>query len=253
MARILYDKNSKAAFNLSRTKVEDFIKCRRCFYLDVKLGVSKPSWPAFSLNNAVDNLLKKEFDIHRAEKNPHPLMKTYGIKAVPFAHEKIDEWRDWRRGIRYYDKETNLELYGAIDDLWLGDNGKLIIVDYKATSINGEVSLDGEYREAYKRQVEFYQWLFKKNGYDVDETAYFVYVNALKDKKAFDGQLEFKVRLLPYKGSNSWVEPTIKEIKKVLESDEIPEPNPNCEYCNYRRKAIMAERVNSSFSKGQLF
>ncbi len=266
MARILYNKNSTVPFSLSRTKVEDFIKCRRCFYLDVKMGLSKPSWPPFTLNNAVDNLLKKEFDTHRAKGTSHPLMKYYGLKAIPFAHEKMNDWQNYRKGIRYYDEETNLELYGAIDDLWIGEDGKLIVVDYKATSINGEVSLEGEYREAYKRQVEFYQWLFRKNGYDVSNTAYFVYVNALKDKEAFDGQLEFKVKLLPYEGSDSWVEPTIKEIKRVLDSDKIPEPNPNCEYCNYRAKAAKIENMayetsNSKekndndykFNKGQLF
>ena len=74
--------------------------------------------PAFTLNNAVDTLLKKEFDIHRAAGTAHPLMKHYGVEAVPFAHEKMDEWRDsLRRGIQYADPETNFLVTGGVDDI----------------------------------------------------------------------------------------------------------------------------------------
>jgi len=87
----LYDKNSKEPFKLSRTKIENFINCPRCFYIDRKLGVSQPPGFPFTLNSAVDCLLKKEFDVYRAEKKIHPLMEHYGLKAVPFQNEKMDE------------------------------------------------------------------------------------------------------------------------------------------------------------------
>lgn len=90
--RNLYDKNSKDIFRLSRGRIDNFLNCPRCFYLDRRLGVAQPPGYPFSLNSAVDKLLKKEFDIHRADGTIHPLMKVYGIDAVPLAHEKIDEW-----------------------------------------------------------------------------------------------------------------------------------------------------------------
>jgi len=49
----------------------------------------------------VDRLLKKEFDIYRANKSRHPLMEEYNIDAIPFQHEKIEDWRSWRMGIQY--------------------------------------------------------------------------------------------------------------------------------------------------------
>src|SRR3990172_6046990 len=98
--RNLYNPNSTEPFRLSRGKIDLFIKCPRCFYLDRRLGIGQPPGYPFSLNSAVDKLLKKEFDIHRAQGTSHPLMKTYKIDAIPLAHEKIDEWRDsMRRGI----------------------------------------------------------------------------------------------------------------------------------------------------------
>ena len=64
---------------------------------------ASPSPPGFPLplNSAVDTLLKKEFDIHRANHTPHPLMKAYGLNAVPFAHEQIDEWRENFKGVEF--------------------------------------------------------------------------------------------------------------------------------------------------------
>ncbi|MBJ7391139.1 MAG: hypothetical protein JHC85_06200, partial [Chthoniobacterales bacterium] len=63
---------------MSRTKVERFRDCPRCFYLDEKLKIRRPPGPGFSINSAVDTLLKKEFDIHRAAGTPHPLMNAAG-------------------------------------------------------------------------------------------------------------------------------------------------------------------------------
>jgi hypothetical protein len=42
-----------------------------------------------------------------------------------------------------------------------------IVVAYKATSKKGEVSLDAHWQVSYKRQMEIYQWLLRKNGLPV--------------------------------------------------------------------------------------
>ena len=133
--RNLYDKTAKELFRLSRSKIDLFLNCPRCFYLDRKLGVAQPPGFPFSLNSAVDKLLKKEFDIHRANGTQHPLMKTYGIDAVPLDHEKIDEWRDsLRGGITLQIDGSNVVVTGGVDDIWINPKKEYIIVDYKATS-----------------------------------------------------------------------------------------------------------------------
>jgi CRISPR/Cas system-associated exonuclease Cas4 (RecB family) len=219
---------------LSRSKIDLFLKCKKCFYLDRKLGIGQPPGYPFSLNTAVDKLLKKEFDIHRAKGVAHPLMKKYKIDAVPFVHEKLDEWRDaLKRGITFKLGGTNLLITGAIDDVWVDREGVLFIVDYKATSKEEEVTLDAQWQEGYKRQMEVYQWLFRKNGFSVSNTGYFVYCNGNTDKEAFDARLEFDIKVIPYEGDDSWVEKTIYEIKNCLEGG-MPQPDPTCDYCNYR-------------------
>ena len=234
----LYDKNSKEPFKLSRTKIENFINCPRCFYIDRKLGVSQPPGFPFTLNSAVDCLLKKEFDVYRAEKKIHPLMEHYGLKAVPFQNEKMDEWRENFVGVQFLHKPTNLLIFGAVDDIWVNDDGELMVVDYKTTSSETKPTLDAEYRQGYKRQMEIYQWLLRNNGFKVSDTGYFVYANGKKDLKAFDGKLEFDVDLLDYTGSDSWVEDTLFEIKKCLDSDKIPGYTEDCDYCKYQQKIL---------------
>jgi len=236
----LYDPKSQIPFNVSRSKIDLFLQCPQCFYLDRRLGISRPSMPGWSLNSAVDTLFKNEFDILREQKKPHALMDYYKIDAIPFWHPNLHIWRDdvnKKIGASILHKKTNLNICGIIDDVWENNKtGELHMVDYKSTSTNGEVSLDGEYKEGYKRQIEVYQWIFKQLGFQVSSTGYFVYANGIKDDgRIFDGKLEFKTTILPYIGDSSWVEPTILEVKKCLDSDEMPENNKDCEHCAYRR------------------
>jgi CRISPR/Cas system-associated exonuclease Cas4 (RecB family) len=235
--RNIYNPDSKEPFKISRSKIDLFTECPRCFYLDQRLGVKRPSLPGFTLNIAVDHLLKKEFDIHRAQKSAHPLMQTYGIDAIPFEHEKIDEWRENFVGVQCHYKPANFIVFGAIDDVWVNSKGELLIVDYKATSKKEKPTLEGRWGEQYKRQMEVYQWLFKCNGFKVADTGYFVYVNGKKDAKAFDGKLEFDIDIISYTGNDSWIEKTLGDIKKTLKSDEIPVKGKLCEHCPYREDA----------------
>ncbi|TSC71089.1 MAG: hypothetical protein G01um101449_157 [Parcubacteria group bacterium Gr01-1014_49] len=228
---------------MSRSKIDLFTECPRCAYLDMRLGVKRPSMPSFTLNNAVDELLKREFDIHRAKATQHPLLERYGLDAVPLKDDRMEEWRDaLRRGISYHHEPTNLLLRGGIDDVWVNPAGELIIVDYKATSKKVGPSTEDDLYDSYKRQLEIYQWLFRKNGFPVSPTGYFVYVNGKSDAKAFDGKLEFDVELIPYTGSDAWIEPAIFDLKKMLMSDEIPAVGTSfgggpCEHCMYREAA----------------
>lgn len=240
-------------FKLSRTKIDMFIECPLCFYLDRKLGIARPSMPSFTLNVAVDHLLKKEFDIHRAKNESHPMMAKYGIEAIPFTHPKMDEWRENFVGVQYHHPGTNFLVFGAVDDIWKNPDGSLAIVDYKATSKDGEVELeDTRWHNQYRRQMEIYQWLLRNNGFEVSDTGYFVYVNGKKDREAFDGRLEFDVKIIPYTGKSDWIDDVLVRAKKCLDSDTIPKQSPTCEHCEYRLEARRAyeKHIGKSAGKG---
>lgn len=161
-------------------------------------------------------------------------MDAYGIDAVPFQHEKIDEWRENFKGVQFLHESTNFIITGAVDDVWINPQKELIVVDYKATAVNKEVTLEDKWKDGYKRQMEIYQWLLRRNSFAVNNTGYFVYANGSTENGDFDGKLEFDVTLFPYTGSDDWVEPTIKDIHKCLNSEKVPEAGNDCDYCAYR-------------------
>ncbi len=228
---------------LSRSKIDLFLNCPKCFYLDVKLKIKRPPGYPFTINTEIDRLLKNEFDIHRAKHTVHPLMAVYGINAVPFEHSKMDEWRDsLHHGITYPFPNTDLIITGGIDDVWVNPAGELIIVDYKATAKNSEVSLDADWQIGYKRQMEIYQWLFRKNDFKVSDTGYFVYCNGRTTQESFDGKLEFDIKVIPYKGDDSWIEKTIQDMIDCLNGDKLPGPGDDCDFCNYRKSVRKYEK-----------
>jgi CRISPR/Cas system-associated exonuclease Cas4 (RecB family) len=234
-----YKPGQAAPYKISRSKIELFTQCPRCFWLDARLKIKRPSSPPFQINKAIDELLKKEFDSYRLKGEPHPWMVEHEIKAVPMQHNDLDKWRHNFTGVAILHQPTNLMVYGAIDDVWVNDKGELFVVDYKATAKAAEITLDAEWQIMYKRQMEVYQWLLRQNGFKVNDTGYFVYTNGRLDLDGFYDKVEFRTKIISYTGSDSWVEPTIKKMKDCLEG---PMPSVGtaamggpCEFCSYAR------------------
>jgi hypothetical protein len=125
--------------------------------------------------------------------------------------------------VQYLHEKTNLILARGIDDVWVNPEGELLIVDYKTTSKNGEITLDANWQIGYKRQIEIYQWLFRMNGLKVFKIGYYVYCNGDKDKEAFNGKLEFDIKVIPYEGDDRWVEEALVAVRKCLMSVKTPE------------------------------
>lgn len=232
--RNIYDPASPKPFKISRSKIDLFVECPRCFYVDRRLGVGRPPGYPFNLNSAVDSLLKKEFDAHRVAGTAHPLQRAYGLDVIPAQRDEIDVWRENFKGVQFEHAPTNLIITGAIDDLWIDGEGNYIVVDYKATAKSEPViALDQEWQDGYKRQMEVYQWLLRRNALPVSDMSYFVYCTGRPNAAAFDGKIDFDVHLISYEGNDTWVEPAIQALHKCLQGDELPESGTNCDYCAF--------------------
>ncbi len=226
---------------LSRSKIDLFVECPRCFWLDVAQGVRRPSGPPFTLNNAVDALLKAEFDRYRAAGEPHPLFDDAGLDAVPFRHPELDRWRHNFTGVRWMDEETGWTLFGAIDDLWQAASGELIVADYKATARAEAPSAEKLY-PSYQRQMDVYQFLVRRQGFEVNDRGWFVYANGDGSAGAFEDRLRFTTYMIPYDGDDAWVLGTFRSAVELAESGASPAPGEECEYCAYADRAATTGR-----------
>ena len=128
------------------------------------------------------------------------------------------------------------------------ETGQLHIVDYKSTAQLGkeprqlnESFLNDKWKAAYKRQMEMYQWIMKKKGFDVSSRGYFLYVDGQHIGKAgmiskdqpSRAYMEFKTSIIPYDGRDDWVEDALYKIKELLLSENPPEHAEGCEYARF--------------------
>jgi len=248
-----FDKTREDPFPISRTGIDQFLRDPRTFVLQRKHGLKPPSMVPLTLAVATDHLLKNEFDGYRErQSSEHPIFNKYGLQVVPHQHTEIEDWRNNFKGIRYLDEVTNLEVFGAVDDVWEDINSKeLYIVDYKSTSKKGDPDIETGWGASYKRQMEVYQWLFRKNEFPVSNTGYFLYVNGIKgdndfysDHQGYEdvGFMEFKTTLIPYTGNCEWVSDTLVSIKEALMDDKLPPPNESWDDNRYFYERLQLER-----------
>ncbi len=233
-----YIPGSSRPFNLSRSKIDLFLNCPHCFYLETRLGIKRPQSFPYTLNNAVDKLLKKEFNHYRDQKIVPPILAENKIQLKPAPFPQFIPTEGWQAGkISTLHAPTNFLVNGLIDDLWINSENRYHIVDYKATAnIKPITSLDREYHKWYKKQVEVYQWILERNQIKVDPIAYFLYATANLERLKFAGRLDFQIHVIAHHGDHTWIEPTLMKIKNLLDQSEIPAFSENCHHCNYSKK-----------------
>lgn len=234
-------------YELSRSRIENFIQCPACFYMQQVEGIEFPSIPGFNINEATDILLKKDFDYYREKKESHPFLVNNGYShLIPYQHEHFELWTQslhfGAKGRMHYDHQrTNIRVGGGLDDVWFNKNtSKIHIVDYKSTSQkkdNGPINLDDKWKATYKRQMDLYVWIMQKKGFDVDNIGFFLYCdgNRFTDQNFLNAKnaiMEFKMTLIEYQTNFSWIEKTLYNISNCLKLNKRPE---HSEYCEYGR------------------
>jgi hypothetical protein len=179
--------------------------------------------------------MKKEFDLYRSKGEPHPLVAAAGLDLVPFSHPDIDLWRNNFKGVSHKTEEGRFEIYGAVDDIWVDSKGVLYVVDYKATGRQQAVTElgTGGFYDGYRRQMEVYQWLLRKNGFEVSNTGYWVYVTATQKQDSFENTLHFESNLVSYEGNTHWIEATLDSIFVNLNEPEVAGPGDDCDVCQF--------------------
>jgi len=75
--------------SFSRTAVDLFCECPRCFYLLHQKGLKRPPGYPFTLNAAVDKLAKEEFDTYRKAQTNHPIMPNTNTSPILHASNQF--------------------------------------------------------------------------------------------------------------------------------------------------------------------
>ena len=200
---------------LSRSKVELFLQCPRCFWLDAVAGVRQPPGFPFNLNSAVDHLLKNEFDRYR------------GGAEVP---------RAWRaRACRTSPRRTrNCTSGGTTSPACASSTRRRASPSSGRSTTCGSITMGRTTwsttrpRRRRTRSVSTPTGRAATgarssstsgccgNGLAVSDRAWFVYANGIRDAAGFGDVLRFRTRLIAYDGKAAWVEPALREIGECL-------------------------------------
>jgi len=211
---------------LSPSALTVFIDCPRCFWLEKVKKIKRPRGIFPSLPGGIDRVLKVYYDRFRTKKALPPEIENQ-IKGKLFADQtKLDQWRNWRTGLKIYIPEADAMLIGAVDDLIINNEGEYVVFDFK--SKGSEPKDDGS--QYYQNQLNCYALMLQENGMPISGYGYLAYYYPLAKSKtdSFEfGVMVFKLQVFPEDAKK-----LVVNAAKCLAGD-IPVPAPNCEYCSF--------------------
>ena len=217
---------------LSPNSLNLYLECPHCFWLEKRQGIKRPPAYPYALNQAVDTLLKQEFDNYRAKREVHPLILSRNIPAKLFPNQDLlNQWRSNFAGIRFYDPELEASLFGAVDDILEFADGKLAPMDYKSTG-----SQVANVYDRFQLQMDVYTYLLEKNGFLTPRKGYLAFY--IVDKKnGFGDRLPFRKELHEIDTNPSDVPELFKEAVLVLREKTPPPHSPDCKYGQWLKRA----------------
>ncbi len=221
-------------FHLSPTSINLLLDCPRCFWLQFKKGIKRPESIFPSLPSGMDKVLKEHFDRFMEKGELPPEIREYGIAngyKLFDDKQKMDIWRNALKGIQYKDKTSGIILRGAIDNL-LSNGKKIIVLDYKTRGY----PLKEDTHEHYQAQMDIYNFLLRKNGYETEDYAYLLFYYPREVSET--GEIIFNTKLIKMSTSMNRGEKLFMEAIKILDMDGLPESSEECKFCEYREKGL---------------
>jgi hypothetical protein len=192
-------------------------------------GVRRPSGVFPSLPSGVDLLLKRHFDSFRSKGRMPP--ELTGLRAGLFSdRSKLDEWRDYHRGLRFTDSRIGLELKGALDEV-LEKGGKLIVLDFKTRGF----PIKEDSAHYYEDQLALYSLLLRKNGFSTEDYAYLLFYHPTQINKR--GGFEFQADLIKVKLDFKHLHQLLTKAASVLKQNKPPASAKECEYCKWKKRS----------------
>ena len=200
-------------------------ECPRCFWLQFNKNIKRPAGIFPSLPSGMDRILKTHFDSFMKKGELPPELKDCNIDCKLFNNEELLKvWRNNLKGISWTDEKGNL-FRGAVDNI-LVKGKKLVVLDYKTRGF----PLKDDTAEHYQDQLDIYNFLLRKNGYETEDYAYLLFYHPNKVDE--EGDVVFNTDLVKMKISIKNAERIFKEALGVLEG-EMPKAAEECDYCKW--------------------
>ncbi len=220
-------------YKLSPSSINLMLECERCFWLQLVKKIKRPEGIFPSLPGGMDRILKKHFDKFMEKGELPPEIREYGLEngyKLFSDKAKLDIWRSNQKGIQYKDKTSGILLRGAVDNI-LEKGKKLIVLDYKTRGY----PLKEDTHEHYITQMDIYNLLLRKNGYDTEDYTYllFYYPKEVTDT----GKVIFDTKLIKIKTDPKRGEKVFKQAIKLLQSEKPPKASSECGFCRWNIKA----------------
>ena len=211
-------------FKLSPSSLSLMQECPRCFWLAQHKVFTRPAGIFPSLPSGMDSILKVHFDkfMRKGELPPELCNNTECKNMKLFDNEeKLKTWRSNLKGISWTDKEGNI-LHGAVDNLLLKGK-KIIVLDYKTRGF----ALKEDTAEHYQNQLDIYNFLLRKNGYETEDYAYLLFY--VPKEVMSTREVIFDTTLKKMKVDVKNAESIFNKAIKLLNSNC---PKESCEWCD---------------------
>lgn len=211
------------SIKLSPSTINLMLECKRCFWLQLVKGIKRPETIFPSLPNGMDLILKKHFD-RFMERNELPPEIRESCKDCRLFSDKnlLEVWRNNRKGIEFIDKGSGVLLHGAVDNILVSKNGKLIVLDYKTRGF----PVKEDTHEYYQTQMDIYNFLLRKNNYKTEDYTYLLFYYPKEVLET--GEVIFDTELRKIKINVNEGEKAFNDAVELIKGEE---PEENCEWC----------------------
>lgn len=213
-------------YKLSPSSLNLMKECPRCFWLAQHKVWNRPQGIFPSLPSGMDKVLKEHFNkfMERGELPPELRNNGHTDKMKLFDdHELLAIWRSNFKGIQWEDKDGNI-LKGAVDNI-LMKGKKLIVLDYKTRGY----ALKEDTAEHYLNQLDIYNFLLRKLGYDTEDYAFLLFY--MPKEVLENGDIVFVKELVKMKVDVKNAGNIFENAIKLLNNDC---PKEICKWCEGR-------------------
>lgn len=214
-------------YKFSPSSLSLLAECPRCFFLHFNKEIKRPASIFPSLPSGMDNVLKQHFDSFISRGLP-PELESLNSEVTLFDDiELLKVWRSNFKGISFKDPEGNV-LRGAVDNI-LKKGDKLIVLDYKTRGF----PLKEDTAMHYQNQLDIYNFLLRKNGFNTEEYAYLLFYHPKHVTP--HGDVCFHTDLVKMSIDVSNAEKIFSDALSVL-GGEMPQASEECGFCTWVEK-----------------